>query len=558
RGIGRLEREWRDVVLRDRNHPSIIAWSIGNELLADEEGLTKDRVAMMADVVRKYDATRPVGLGCHIPWLASTEIYAALDLTGWNYARRYDVYRRHYPDRPIVYTESASTVSTRGYYSLPLPFVKTDYAGIGQVDSYDLNAAPWADIPDVEFRLMQNDAFVAGEFVWTGFDYLGEPTPFEQEARSSYFGAVDLCGLPKDRYWLYRSQWRPSETTLHLAPHWNWNDRVGQIVPVFAYTNAPEAELFVNGRSLGRRRKGEPPAVPRDVARDGVWTASAAVDGAGPEAVADDALETRWQPPAEDESPWLKVDLGQSRTIGCVHVEFPAPGQNYGVTLETSDNGRDWSTLIVKPASDQPQWGGVNTIVCPASGRGRYLRLTLQEVRRNQPPGICEMRVYEQPVNAPYYDVTYDYRLRWDDVVYEPGELRCVAYKDGQRIAETTVRTAGAPQTLKLSADRVRLQATGDDLCYVCVEAVDAKGVPCPLADCRVAFRIEGPADLVATGNGDPLCLEPFTESTRRLFFGKAIAIVRTRRDYPGEVRVVADAPGLAGAETTLSVAEAE
>ena len=212
---------------------------------------------MMRDIVRKYDTTRPVALAHHVPEAGDKDIFEPLDVVGWNYARRYALFREKYPTKPIIYSESASALSTRGFYELPLPATKVDYSNKHQVDSYDFNAAPWSDIPDVEFKLMQDDRFVAGEFVWTGFDYLGEPTPFAAEAKNSYFGIVDLCGIPKDRYYLYRSYWRPDTPTVHILPHWNWPDRVGKAVPVFVYTNGDSAELFLNGRSLGMRHKGD-------------------------------------------------------------------------------------------------------------------------------------------------------------------------------------------------------------------------------------------------------------------------------------------------------------
>ena len=175
--------------------------------------------------------------------------------------------RAKLPGQPVLYSESASALSEFGFYADALPTNKTDFAfRTENVDSYDLNAAPWSDIPDREFARMERDTFCAGEFVWTGIDYLGEPTPYQPGAekqygylprsRSSYFGICDLCALPKDRFYLYRAHWNRKDFTLHLVPgHWNFPKKAGQNVPVFVYTSADEAELFVNGRSLGRRKK---------------------------------------------------------------------------------------------------------------------------------------------------------------------------------------------------------------------------------------------------------------------------------------------------------------
>ena len=141
---------------------------------------------------------------------------------------------------------------------------------------------------------MEDDSFVAGEFVWTGFDYLGEPTPFSQEAKSSYFGIVDLCGIPKDRFYLYRSYWRPETTTVHILPHWNWPDRVGQNVPVFVYTNGDSAELFLNGKSLGRRQKGVVPERPENFAKGKPATASSSQAEHAPAHANDGGKDSRW------------------------------------------------------------------------------------------------------------------------------------------------------------------------------------------------------------------------------------------------------------------------
>ncbi len=423
-----MDRQVRSLVRRDRNHPCVVIWSIGNEIghiETNRDGDAPAKVAFMVEAFKRHDPTRAVTFGCLVPDAVRDDAHVLdpLDVTSWNYGRKYLPARARYPDKPILYSESASALSTRGFYELPLPTEKTDYSDQLQVDSYDLNAASGPrDIPDHDFLRMEADRYVAGELVWTGFDYLGEPTPFAQEARSSYFGIVDLCGIPKDRYYLYRSHWAPDAATVHIVPHWNWPERVGQAVPVFVYTNGDTAELFLNGQSLGRRSK-----------------------------------------------------------------------------------------LAGAPDAD----------------------------------GAAE---------APYYAVVDRYRLRWMDVAYQPGELRAVAYRRGERIGEAVVRTAGEPASLRLTADRASLAATGDDLCYVLVEALDAEGVPCPLADSLVRFDVEGSAVIAGVGNGNPLSLEPFQADRRQLFFGKAMLIVRPTEGPGGTVRLLAASAGLCDGRATLTV----
>ena len=266
-----------EFVRRDRNHPSVFVWSIGNEIpLADEkdpDGVTRERCRLFREAVRREDATRPVGIGECFTEAITNSVLDDLDITGWNYARKYALMKRQYPAKPVVYSESASALSDYGFYANPPSGQRTGWnVAERMVDSYDHNAAPWSDIPDVEFARMEADGYCAGEFVWTGIDYLGEPTPYiswftamkgippAERARSSYFGIVDLTGVPKDRFYLYRSHWIPIAPTVHILPHWNWAERAAKadgrlIVPVFVYGSGDEAELFLNGRSLGVRRK---------------------------------------------------------------------------------------------------------------------------------------------------------------------------------------------------------------------------------------------------------------------------------------------------------------
>lgn len=276
-------KQYTNFVRRDRNHPSVVAWSVGNEIfdleglkIPDSVGLLKTMVGLM----KALDPTRPVGLAHCVPWSSTTELDAPLDVTGWNYAARYADSRKKWPNLPIVYTESASAYSTRGYYDdFPMPAKKDDYPATARISSYDHNSAYYSDPADVEFALMERDRFVAGEFVWTGFDYIGEPVPFvaegwghftkrqlakAEESRISSFGIVDLVGIPKDRFYLYRSHWAPEKQTIHILPHWNWPERVGKNTPVYVYTSGDSAELFLNGKSLGKRTKNPNAEVIRD------------------------------------------------------------------------------------------------------------------------------------------------------------------------------------------------------------------------------------------------------------------------------------------------------
>ena len=544
------DRQLRNLVMRDRNHPSVVLWSIGNEIgnqPYDVEGKSPQRVKMLSDIVRKYDDTRPVGIGCHIPNTADQPILDSLDVTGWNYARRYENMRRRYPDKPLIYSESASALSTRGFYELPLPTTKTEYSPHHQVDSYDHNAAAWSDIPDVEFELMERDRFVAGEFVWTGFDYLGEPTPFTQEARSSYFGIVDLCGIPKDRFYLYRSHWRPDTTTVHLLPHWNWAGYEGKAIPVYVYTNGDEAELFLNGESLGRRRKGESHKQAPNYAEG--ETAAASSSQTEDDHIAGNALDndssTRWCAADGTVGQWWQVDLGEVKSFTFVAIDFEREAKNYGYEIRTSDDGATWTTLAVQLTSRTPRWGGPRRQFHDVQAKGRFVRIQFTGLQDNSWASIRDIGIYPTRVESPYYAVMDKYRLRWFDVPYQPGELKAVAYKNGRMIGEAVVRTAGEPAEIRLTPDRTEIAATGDDLSYVLVEALDKDGNICPLADNLVRFDVHGPAVIAGVGNGNPLSLEPFQADFRQLFFGKAMLILRSSKGATGEVRVTTRSDGL-------------
>lgn len=427
------ERDLRAMIRRDRNHPSVFAWSIGNEI--PEQGRPEGwkLAAHLAEIARGEDRTRPVTAAYNHTDSGYNGFQEVVDLFGYNYKpAEYAKFHAHAPHIPIFGSETASTVSSRGEYMFPVSDDKSKGLADFQVSSYDLSAPRWATLPDAEFRGQDDNPFVAGEFVWTGFDYLGEPTPYNGDStnilnftdpaqqqraarelaalnkiavpsRSAYFGIVDLAGFKKDRFYLYQARWRPELPMAHLLPHWNWPDRVGQVTPVHLYTSGDEAELFLNGKSLGRKKRG-----PRD------------------------------------------------------------------------------------------------------------------------------------------------YRLRWDDVVYQPGTLHAVAWKDGKPWAEDTVQTTGKPASLTLSADRTVLHADGADLAFVTVKVADRQGRTVPRASDRVNFSLSGPGEIVATDNGDATSFESFQSPSRKAFNGMALAIVRTRPGQAGKVVLTASAPGLGSSRVTL------
>jgi len=427
------EKDLRAMVRRDRNHPCVVMWSTGNEI---REQLNKEGHALsqrLSDIVRSEDPTRPVTAGLHLGQSGFSGFQKTIDLFGYNYKPHlYKRFRKENPDQPLYSSESASTVSSRGEYFFPVSDDKTKGAGGWyQVSSYDLYAPPWGTTPDTEFAAQDRFPEVFGEFVWTGFDYIGEPTPFnkdetnllnfndpeerrrmEQELarigsqippRSSYFGIVDLCGFPKDRFYIYQARWRPDLPMAHILPHWNWPERVGMVTPVHLYTSGDEAELFLNGESLGRKRR-----------------------------------------------------------------------------------------------------------------------------------------------------EAYEYRLRWDDVVYAPGELKAVAYRNGRKWAEATMQTTDSPAKVELSADRPVIAADGSDLSFVTVQISDKKGRLVPRSNNQVGFSISGPGEIIAVDNGDPTSHESFQASQRKAFNGLCLVVVRSKRGESGTIRLSANSEGLEGASVRI------
>ena len=270
-------RDLREVVRRDRSHPSVVMWSIGNELVEHFAPCPTNALRIATElraIVRGEDPTRPVTFGCALAAPMTNGCQRTVDAFGANYLPfRYADFSRRNPDIGLVGTETCSTVSSRGEYFFPV--VASPIACEGdlgrrrdegrkfmvrgaQMSGYDLWGPHPNDYPpDVEFEYQERNPQVYGEFVWTGFDYIGEPDPCaEAGGRLSYFGIFDICGLPKDRYWLYKAQWRPDVPTAHILPHWNWEGREGEVTPVHVYSSGDEAELFVNGVSQGRRKRG--------------------------------------------------------------------------------------------------------------------------------------------------------------------------------------------------------------------------------------------------------------------------------------------------------------
>ena len=432
------EKDLRALIRRDRNHPSVILWSTGNEVR--EQGLPEGpaMAARHTAIAHDEDPSRPVASANNRPSAGTSGYQKGFDVWGQNYhIESYAKFRQANPTLPMIASETSSAVSSRGDYFFPVTSDKLGGRANFQVSSYDLYSPPWGVSPDEQFRALDQAPWIAGEFVWTGFDYLGEPTPYNKDAtnllnfsepaaqqkmqaelkalgkirvpsRSSYFGIVDTAGFPKDRYYLYQAHWRPELPMAHLLPHWTWPERVGQVTPVYVYTSGDDAELFLNGRSLGRKKK--------------------------------------------------------------------------------------------------------------------------------------------HPL---------EYRLRWDDVVYQPGELKVIVYKGGRRWATDTQRTAGPAAALKLRADHARIAADGRGLSFVTASVVDARGVVVPRARDRIRFHAAGPGDVVATDNGDATSHESFQSQDRAAYNGLALAIVRARAGASGRVTIKAEAEGLAPAtviiETTPS-----
>ncbi|MGN1359218.1 MAG: glycoside hydrolase family 2 TIM barrel-domain containing protein [Kiritimatiellia bacterium] len=561
-------RNLQAFVKRDRNHPCVIAWSIGNEIFPDPcktnvtnpqelNGTSAMRFRLFRNAIREFDITRPIGIGCCHPQAIATGMFEELDLSGWNYGAQYRLVKAKHPDKPTVYTESASALSSNGHFTLQPPSSKTDYdLPQLEVDAYEHNAAPWSDIPDIEFARMEADKYCAGEFVWTGIDYLGEPTPYLQPgifseinsisptnlARSSYFGIADLMGFPKDRYWLYRSHWNTNAHTLHISPHWTWFDRPSSNRVVYIYTDGDEAELFLNGTSLGRRRKGESQQAV-NLAIGKTATDNSAQTNPSKSSVArlalDENLDTLWYAENATTGSWWQVDLGRATTFRTLGILPEADSVKYGWTVLTSTDGQAWfkhsSKAIGYPFRPHPK-----------ATTARYIRIVFDALETGLKPALREFSASPstEPCRAnPYYAVCDRYRLRWFEVPYQPGELKAIAYQKGKPIAETAVRTSGQPVALRLTDDPYN--AHDAQTRFIQVDLVDANGVRHPWGTNRVSFAITGPGKILAVGNANPRGLDSFADvDSHPLYYGRAAIVIR--RTAPGTISLTARAKGLA------------
>ena len=425
------EADLRAFLRRDRNHPSVVMWSLGNEVGEQYTGKDgADVSARLNAIAKQEDPTRPTTVSMnfakpHMPLPATMDAIslnyqgegirnapAYQHLQGIRTEPVYPAFHQAFPDKFILSSENAAAVSSRGEYLFPvtdgISAPVADGAGgdpkSQQVSAYELYTAPFGSSADKVFGSLEQHPFVGGGFVWSGWDYLGEPTPY-YGARSSYFGVIDLAGFKKDRFYLYQAHWRPNLPMAHILPHWNWPERIGEITPVHVFTSGDSAELFLNGKSLGKKIK-----------------------------------------------------------------------------------------------------------------------------EANQ------------------------YRLRWDDVQYTPGELKVIAYKDGKPWAQDIVVTTGAAAKIQLDADAQYIKADGKDLVFITAKILDQHGNLVPRANNPLTFSLSGPGEIIATDNGDATNLVAFNSLQRQAFNGLCLVIVRALPGQSSQLQLRATAEGLGDGSVSIKL----
>jgi beta-galactosidase len=562
------ERDLRAEYRRDRNHPSVVMWSLGNEIPEQGKAEAAPLFAELVGIAHDEDPTRPSTLGAnHIQYFnpAFTRLF---DLAGENYdPGMYAGFHKDwsaFPNIPFFASETSSTCSSRGVYLFPPSVGQGDF----QVNSYDSYFPAWATLPDSVFEALDANPFVAGEFVWTGFDYLGEPTPYNSDmtnllnfasdpkkqaemekelkalgkikspSRSSYFGIVDLCGFPKDRFYLYQARWRPDLHMVHILPHWTWPGREGKVTPVYVYTSGDEAELFLNGKSLGRKKKGGGNESIPNLALSGSANASSEETIKGN--VASNAIDgkqgTLWV--AKDASPgqWWSIDLGGVHKVRQITLRHEKQSDRYQCKLLASDNGTDWRPVAGLSAPTYTK----RNVLYTCDDSIRYLKVEFTALTSGDWASLSEVGIYEKqwsPGDSPF-------RICWDDVVYAPGELKAVAYRNGKPWAEETVSTAAVPVAVKLESEQSSIGADGLDLAFVKARVVDAEGRTVPGASNKIRFSVTG-GELAATDNGDATDLVVFSSPERKAFNGLALAIVKAKPGASGKITLTAESEGL-------------
>ncbi len=590
-----LFKDWHEkdivaMVHRDRNHPSVILWSSGNEIR--EQGSISGHALsrQLTEIFHREDPTRPVTAGCNYPQSASNGFADTVDVYGFNYKpHMYKEFIQQHPEQPFYSSESSSCISSRGEYFFPVSDKKDEGFFNYQVSSYDLYAPGWAMSPDREFKGQDENPACAGEYVWTGFDYLGEPTPYNSDktialnyhseaekkrfesmlaemegkcpSRSSYFGIVDLCGFKKDRFYIYQARWRPDMPMAHILPHWNWPDRIGEVTPVHVYTSGDEAELFLNGKSLGRKRKQslekqdiqgnlaegkETVCSSHQTSPAGTWRAHLSNERWRGN---DGESDTRWCAADGTPNQWWQVDLGDIQPIKSCVIYWEKTADHYQCRLQVSKDNENWKTV-----GQSNFEGDDNHTFWTFDEQGRYVRVETTGLKDNVWASFFEFQVFNDPaptIQSDNPNMNY-YRLRWDDVVYEPGTLKVVAYKDGKAWAQEIVSTTGQAQRLELLPDRSTIYADGDDLSYITLKVTDENGVVVPQSNPNITFSLDGPGEIIATGNGNAIDLTSFLSKERKAYNGLCLVIVRSVEGKTGTIRVTAVSDGLRSAEVTI------